>query len=153
MRNRGLCTWREGLGWHMASLSSEHAVARVIFSKSFRCSCLSAMVFFPRDELRLLGCLLSSVLRGSWETLVLWRHYLRGTAAFIPTHLLHPNTPLLSASLCHLPLEQQVSWWAAGTAQPHHSEMDTSTFCLLPIWLWRGDLCQRDQANSLAGTA
>lgn len=28
-----------------------------------------------------------------------------------------------------------------------------SAFCLLPVWLWRGDLCQRDEANSQAGTA
>lgn len=35
VRSRELCTWREGLEWHMASLSSEPALARVVplFSK------------------------------------------------------------------------------------------------------------------------
>lgn len=124
VRSRESCTRREGLRWHTASLSSEPAVARVYHylqkGGGFRCSCLSAMVLVPEDELRLLDCPLSSVLRGSWETLVLWRNYLRRTAGSQSSCCTlnseaaviqkpSPNTPFLSTFLSSLPVEQQVS--------------------------------------------
>lgn len=129
-----LCTWREGLEWHTASLSSEPAAARVtpLFSKggAFRCSCLSAMAFVPEDELGLLDSLLSSVLRGSWETLVPWRHCNSSSCALWALRQLcfrspHPSTYPLSTFLSPLPAEQQVSWQASRARAASPSQKGT----------------------------
>lgn len=119
------------------------------------------MGFVPEDELRLLDCLLSPVLRGSWETLVQCRHHLRRTELLLHSELqvsCDPEASIQTHLSCLLScLLGQQTCRSHGRQQGQHSlttpERDMSTFCLLPVWLWRGHLCQRGEANSQAGTA